>query len=1341
MANIHGSSRSILFDWTVIALFGVGLATALFTGLLAYFRIHDAVQADDQRLLIAAEMSRALLGEDFHDRLDGTDSLTEDEFERVIERNDAMCRDLDLQYLWSVLQLEDGRLVFTSATHSDLQDPSSPCAHFFETHQDPGAFSGALAAVGQPVFSGFENEWGHGRMVLVAHRDARGRAYIHGASVQSERRAALVHSALRAGLAVGTGVMALVCVPVFVLARRVTKPVALLTEVADRMSSGDLDAPLPVAGTRELKSLARSLDSMRTAVKGQMQALSQSEARFVQLAKRSRTILWEADIDGLYTYVSEVIEDLLGWKPEEVVGRLHFYDLHPEEGREAFKQKAFAISDRGEDFSNLENPLLTRNGEVVWVDTSGMPIRDAAGKVVGYRGMDVDITHIKRFQDQVRMQTAMITSLLDSTPDLIFFKDQHGVYLGCNPAFAEFAGHPREAIIGRTDADLFDPEIAAGFVANDRLMLARLAPHRYDEWVTYRKDGRRVLLDTLKTPYQGADGAVLGILGISRDITERDRVEHALRQQSQLQAILMELASTYISVPLGLVDPALHQSLARLGRFVGADRAYLFEYNEDMSVCRNTHEWCAEGIVPVIDSLQALPMTSLGRMVETHRHGASVEIADVLAMAEGDPLRDELIRQEVRSIIMVPLMEAGRCYGFVGFDFVRATHACGEDERRLLQVFAQMLVNVRVRFRVEMAIEQSEEKWRSYIQSAPYGILVCDREGVVLDANDQVGVLLGSRTEHSVGGNLVDMLATDQRESLSLLMKRLHADGRAEAELSLRVEQERIRWVAVSAVRLGDDRNLFFLADITARREAVALLEMTKQSYLDVINAITEAIYIQNAEGIFIEVNEGAARFYGCGRESLIGQTPLTLAAPGLNNLEETQRMSFEVLRTGVPARFDFWAKRANGEVFPKEVVVHKGRFFGEDVLIATARDISDKKRLEEERERLQVQLMQAQKMESIGRLAGGIAHDFNNMLGVILGNAELALGRVPEDPTLRTELQEIQQAGKRSADLTRKLLAFARRQVTEPRVLNLNETVGGLLSMLRRMIGEHATLVWHPEERDALVKMDPSQIDQVLTNLCINARDAIRTTGTITIETRRVELDDRASLDHAGATPGSYILLSVSDNGCGMDRETLMRLFEPFFTTKPLGQGTGLGLSTVYGIVKQNGGFIEVSSALDQGSRFEVYLPRCPSREDSPEPVAAVEPEAVVAGRGTILVVEDEATILHLVRRMLERHGYRVLQATSSAEALERVREQAEGIDLLLTDVVMPDMNGRVLAERIAEIHPSIRCLYMSGYTGDVMDAHGILDHAVNFIRKPFSMQDLLAKVRLVMAAPPARG
>jgi two-component system cell cycle sensor histidine kinase/response regulator CckA len=262
--------------------------------------------------------------------------------------------------------------------------------------------------------------------------------------------------------------------------------------------------------------------------------------------------------------------------------------------------------------------------------------------------------------------------------------------------------------------------------------------------------------------------------------------------------------------------------------------------------------------------------------------------------------------------------------------------------------------------------------------------------------------------------------------------------------------------------------------------------------------------------------------------------------------------------------------------------------------------------------------------------------------------------------------------------------------------------------------------------------------VDQILTNLCVNARDAMGDAGTITIEVACVDVDDTADQKAAAAQPGPYVRLSVTDTGCGMEKETLIRLFEPFFTTKPAGKGTGLGLSTVYGIVKQNGGFVEVSSEPGKGSCFAVFLPQCKDPSATAEPEPESSPAKSEPGRGTILVVEDESTILHLVKRMLEKNGYRVLQATASAEAIDLVRAHPRGVDLLLTDVVMPEMNGRELANRIRQLNPAIRCLYMSGYTGDFIDAHGLLEQSVHFIRKPFSRQDLLAKVREAMDSPP---
>ena len=398
--------------------------------------------------------------------------------------------------------------------------------------------------------------------------------------------------------------------------------------------------------------------------------------------------------------------------------------------------------------------------------------------------------------------------------------------------------------------------------------------------------------------------------------------------------------------------------------------------------------------------------------------------------------------------------------------------------------------------------------------------------------------------------------------------------------------------------------------------------------------------------------------------------------------------------------------------------------------------DVTERKRAEEEGERLQMQLAHSQKMESVGRLAGGVAHDFNNMLAVILGNVEMALEGVDAASPLHAELVEVRRAAERSADLTRQLLAFARKQTVAPKVLDFNDTVGGMLKMLRRLIGENVELKWNPGKDAGQVKIDPTQIDQILVNLCVNARDAIGEKGTICIETDRAVLDESECFGASGAVPGDYLRLSVSDDGCGMDAETAAHAFEPFFTTKSVGEGTGLGLATVYGIVKQNGGFVGVYSEPGVGTVFKVYLPRHVAQAEA---AAAVGGEvAKTPGTETILLVEDEPSILRMVKNLLERRGYAVLAASKPGEAIRLAERHPTEVQLLITDVVMPEMNGRDLARNLLAQHPGLRRLFMSGHSADVLAHHGVLDEGVHFIQKPFTMRALQEKIAEALADLP---
>jgi len=481
--------------------------------------------------------------------------------------------------------------------------------------------------------------------------------------------------------------------------------------------------------------------------------------------------------------------------------------------------------------------------------------------------------------------------------------------------------------------------------------------------------------------------------------------------------------------------------------------------------------------------------------------------------------------------------------------------------------------------------------------------------------------------------------------------------------------------------------------------------------------------------GRFIQVNQTWLDTLGYAREDVIGKSFADFLHPDWQDhfkenfprfkaIGEIMGVEFEMMKKdGAFIQVSFNGKIArdqNGHFQQTHCILH---------------DITDRKKAEAEREKLQDQLIQAQKMESVGRLAGGVAHDFNNMLGVILGHAEMALEEVEENHPLYIDLKEIQAAAQRSADLTRQLLTFARKQMISPKVLNLNQAVQQMITMLHRLIGEDIDLVWQPAQELWPVKIDPSQVDQILANLCVNARDAVSGVGKITIETGMKTFDPAYCTEHTGFAPGDFVLLAVSDNGCGMDRKTLDSLFEPFFTTKDLGKGTGLGLAMVYGIVKQNQGFINVYSEPGKGTTFRIYLPRYLSGD----PAVIIKPsgEAVPGGNETLLLVEDEAAILGLARMMLERMGYRVLAASTPTEAIQLARAHAGKIDLLMTDVVMPEMNGRDLAAQLTRLYPDLKLLFMSGYTADVIAHHGVLDEGVCFIQKPFSKKDLALKLR----------
>ena len=649
------------------------------------------------------------------------------------------------------------------------------------------------------------------------------------------------------------------------------------------------------------------------------------------------------------------------------------------------------------------------------------------------------------------------------------------------------------------------------------------------------------------------------------------------------------------------------------------------------------------------------------------------------------------------------------------------------------------------RKRMEESLERESAFLSAVFDNIEEAIVICDAKGRLARFNEAARRLHGLPEKPIPPDQWAGHYDLYQRDGITPLptediplFRALQGDRVQDAEIVVRPKHDRPRSLVCSGQALTNETGritgaVIAMHDITERKQSEEELKKSEEKYRTIIENMEDGYHEVDLKGNFTLFNESVLKIMGYKRVDLLGMNYRQYADE--ENARKIYQAYDQVYQTGEPVKnFEWQIIRNDGEYRDIEVTItlirdmdgHPSGFRG------IARDTTDRKRAAEERERLQAQLGQAQKMESIGRLAGGVAHDFNNMLSVILGYTDLALEQAEPIKPLHTALLEIQKAAQHSADVTRQLLAFARKQTIAPKTLDLNHIVKSMLKMLRRLIGEDIDLAWLPVPKLWPVSVDPSQIDQILANLCVNARDAIAGVGKITIETDNVSFDAAYCADHPGFVPGDFILLAVSDDGGGMNKETLDNLFEPFFTTKKVDKGTGLGLATVYGIIKQNNGFINVYSEPDEGTTFKIYLPRHRTAE---EPVAKKAPAAPdTSGSETILLVEDEPSILEMTTLMLKRLGYTVLAAVTPGEAINLAREHAGEIHLLMTDVIMPEMNGRDLARNLLTLYPDLKRLFMSGYTANVIAHHGVLDPGVHFIQKPFSMKDMAAKVRGAM-------
>lgn len=670
----------------------------------------------------------------------------------------------------------------------------------------------------------------------------------------------------------------------------------------------------------------------------------------------------------------------------------------------------------------------------------------------------------------------------------------------------------------------------------------------------------------------------------------------------------------------------------------------------------------------------------------------------------------------------------------------------------LLFFISTLILEIFHRKKTEEKVSLNRDLYRLILDNSPDAILIYNADLCrFVDANKKSEILFEYTREELLASDMRLIYSREQLEEMDRENKIAENIQRA-----LKGEEiESIRSVvsksgkkitcSIHFVRLPSEKENLLrgsFRDITDKIKMENELRDNLEKYRLLAEGMKDVVWVVDVESL-------TYKYISPSVENLRGYTPLELTGASIDSLIDNPDNIKDVTDTIKKQAGDFISGKENPERFYTsefkqsckdgsyvfvEVVYrfYKNDHTGRIEMRGVTRDISERKEAQKVHENLQNQLNQSQKLESIGRLAGGIAHDFNNMLSIIIGYVDLAMEEAGSDKILGPYLVEIQKAAKRSANLTRQVLAFARQQAVNPELIDINFSIKDMLNLLHRLIGENIELIWLPSKESLTVKIDPAQLDQILANLCVNARDAVNGSGKIIIETKKIYIDEKYSGSHIDFKPGYYALLGVTDNGCGIDKDKIEKIFEPFYTTKEPGEGTGLGLSTVHGIVRQNNGIINVYSEPGKGTSFNIYFPVYNINTEKPVETNVVH--EALKGSERILLVEDESAILQMSSTMLGDLGYEVIAFNSPDEALEFASQDGRQIDLVITDIIMPKMNGRKLVEKIREIRPELKALYMSGYSANVISRYGVLEKGLSFIQKPFSKILLSRKIRQVL-------
>ncbi len=1072
------------------------------------------------------------------------------------------------------------------------------------------------------------------------------------------------------------------------------------------------------------------------------ESLRRSEERFRDLFDHAPLGYHEYDVEGRITNINRTELEMLGYDHEEVVGQ-PVWKFIVEEGmsKKTVLAKLAGTLPPGR---GVERIYRRKDGSTFLVVVEDRLLKDSDGGIKGIRSVIQDITERKIIEGELRESEERYRCLFEMESDAIVLVDnESGQILEVNDAAIVLYGYSREEWLGMKHSDVSVEPDQTRQSAVERRTQIPLRCHR-------KKDGAvfPVEITARHFDWKGRSVHVAAI----RDITKRKQAEDALRnseeQTNQLareNAIIAEIGRI-IGSTLDIAE-VYERFAEEVRKLIPIDRLNinLIDYkNRTVTSAYNAGRPLKGRQVGEIFPLKG----SVAEEVIRTRSGLILHPVDEAELKRRFSTLLVAFRAGYRSMMAVPLISKDEVIGSLYFGSMQPRDFTDRDLRLAENIGTQIagaIANARLyseHTQTEEALRENEQKLQELYDYAPVGYHEYDREGRITNVNRTDLEMLGYTAEEMIGQymwkfNVEEELAREQilaklagtlppARNLERTYRR--KDGSTFPVLC------QDRFVLDETGRITGIRCT--VQDITEHKRAeekMAALHRFQNEMLD-----TDAIWIDtlDPQGNITFWNRAAEYISGYSRQEVLGNNEIwEWLYPDPNYRAQVSQRAIEVIQKSKRSQnFETMIHRKDGEVrviswCSSSLKDQEGKTIGSIVLGA---DITERKQAEEAMASLQEQLRQSQKMEAIGSLAGGIAHDFNNLLTVIKGYSQLSLDELKEGDPLMENLKEIWTAGNRASDLTRQLLAFSRRQVLEFKVVDLNRLIGGMEKMLRRMIGEDIELSFHPAEDLGRIKTDPGQMEQVIFNLAVNARDAMPSGGKLILEADNVYIDREYAKSHISVKPGRYVRLSVSDTGCGMTPEVRNRAFEPFFTTKGKEKGTGLGLSTVYGIVKQSYGNIWVYSEPGKGTTFKIYLPRVDERVEEVEE----EKDSGVIPRGseTVLVVEDEEVVRRLAVRILKKQGYKVLEAPNSGEAFLVCEQQKESIHLILTDVVMPRMGGPEFIERLRQVRQDFKALYMSGYTDEAVVYHGVREGEMEFIQKPFTLEGLARKVREVL-------